>query len=89
MIKKLLSLLKKQPPPKERHMQLFSREYLDALIAEHRLVSASIAHIQAPANYNRFVRTNSYDSVALAISTLTAKRVELEAKIDVLNDYLD
>ena len=87
MIKRLLELFRK--PRKESHMQVFTKEYLDQLIAEHKLVSASIAHIQTGGNYARFVRNHSQDAVAAGLGALMAKRVELEAKIDVLQDYLD
>jgi len=69
-------------------MQKFSKEYLDDLIAEHRLVSASINHIThvQPA---RFFKTHGSDAIALALQNLHAKKVQLEAMIDVLTEYIN
>jgi hypothetical protein len=72
---------------KSKDMQKFSKEYLDDLIAEHRLVSASITHITQvqPA---KFYKTHGSDAVSLALQNLYAKKVQLEAMIDVLSEYI-
>ena len=69
-------------------MQHFSKEYLDRLIAEHKLVSATIAHLKGPA-LNRMVASHGNDAVAGAVNNLRAKKVELEGQIDVLAEYLN
>ena len=67
-------------------MQHYSEEYLDKLVAEHRLVSATIVHIQA--DWNRIARNHTGTAASSAVSNLLAKKVELEGMIDVLREYL-
>ena len=65
----------------------FSKEYLENLQNEHKLVSAAISQITTHA-YVRFARTHGADPVAAAASNLKARKVELEAQIDVLTEFL-
>jgi hypothetical protein len=66
-------------------MQHFSHEYLEKLIAEHRLVSATAYQLSSSPMYAR----NHGAAVAGAIDNLKLKRIELEGMIDVLQDYLN
>lgn len=75
-------------PKKEKHMDHFSQENLEKLVAEHRLVAASIAHMEKT-EYPRFARTHGHDTVNGAISQLRIKKVQLEGMIDVLTAYLN
>lgn len=68
-------------------MNHFSQEFLDRLIAEHKLVSSALTHIMHN-KYPLFVRQHTVDVVAGAVSNLRTKKVELEAMIDVLTEYL-
>lgn len=91
-MRKLLQWWLCKPPVKENHMNHFSQEFLDKLIAEHRLVSASILHLTGGtpnSAYTRFARAHGPDAVDQARKNLYAKKVELEAQIDVLKDYLN
>ena len=68
-------------------MEYFSAEYLDRLRDEHKLVSATIAHIKE--EVNAVVRRgHSGEAVNAALFNLSAKKIELEGKIDVLNEFL-
>jgi len=67
-------------------MQHFSHEYLDKLIAEHRLVSATIGKLSSNTVY---ARNHGAAVVSLAMDDLRKKKVELEATIDVLSEYLN
>lgn len=68
-------------------MQHFSDEYLQSLINEHKLVSASIKQL-IENRYQLYARTHGADTVSAAASNLRTRKVELEAQIDVLNDFL-
>lgn len=74
-------------PILEKHMQHFSEEYLNKLVAEHKMVSASLARLKGP-EFNAYARSHTADQVNSAIYNFSVQRVELEAKIDVLRDYL-
>jgi hypothetical protein len=78
----------RKPKPKEKHMNHFSQEYLEKLIAEHKLVSASIARLRGE-DFNRHSRNHGAAAVSMALSTMTSRKVELEAYIDTLADYLN
>ena len=75
-------------PLKDKHMDHFSLEYKDKLVAEHRLISATIAHIGG-SQYPRMCQTHSQSTVLGALSNLKSRRVELEGMIDVLNEHLN
>lgn len=77
----------KRTPKKETHMKHFSPEYRDSLIAEHKLVSASIAHITD--NHGKIIRNHSAAAVGGAVNNLLSRKIELEVMIDVLTDYLN
>ena len=73
-------------------MNHFSQEFLDKLIAEHRLISAAILQLtsnHADNGYARYARTHGIDAVDQARKNLYTKKVELEAQIDVLREYLN
>lgn len=73
-------------------MNHFSQEFLDKLIAEHRLVSAAILQLSsnhANSGYTQYARSHGPDAVDQARKNLYTKKVELEAQIDVLRDYLN
>jgi hypothetical protein len=81
-----------KPLPKEKHMNHFSQEFLDKLIAEHRLISAAILQLSSKhsdSGYARYVRSHGVDAVDQARKNLYVRKVELEAQIDVLRDYLN
>jgi hypothetical protein len=78
----------RKPKPKEKHMQHFSHEYLEKLVAEHKLVSASIARLKGT-DYSRQQRIHGGVAVDSALATMFSKRVELEAYIDTLTEYLN
>lgn len=91
-MRKLLQWWLRKPLPKEKHMNHFSQEFLDKLIAEHRLVSASILQLtsnHADGGYARYARAHGPDAVDQAKKNLYVRKVELEAQIDVLRDYLN
>lgn len=67
-------------------MQHFSHEYLEKLIAEHRLVSATMNKLSSSPVY---VRNHGAQGVSIAVDNLKIKRIELEAMIDVLQEYLN
>lgn len=70
-------------------MKQFSEEYLESLINEHKLVAASIIRLSDPASGAAvYARNHNHDTIVLAITQLRAKKVELEAKIDVLREFL-
>jgi hypothetical protein len=66
-------------------MQHFSHEYLDKLIAEHRLVSATILKLTNTPMYAR----NHGSIVGEAVADLRVKKIQLEGMIDVLQEYLN
>lgn len=68
-------------------MKQFSEEYRDKLINEHKLVSASITQITTH-EWNRYARAHGAEVASAAVSNLKARKVELEAQIDVINEYL-
>ena len=69
-------------------MNLFSKEYLDQLIAEHKLVSVSIGRI-TERDYPRFAKSHGVAAVDTAVLQLKSKKVQLEAMIDSLSDYIN
>ena len=74
---------------KEKDMQHYSQENMDKLIAEHRLVAASIAHLRNSGQYAKQQRNHGGQSVDAAIASMSARKVELEAYIDVLHEFLN
>ena len=74
-------------PLQEKHMKHFSVEYRDKLVAEHRLISATLLRI-AGSDHARMCQQHSQSSVLGAISNLKSRRVELVGLIDVMNEYL-
>ena len=70
-------------------MQHFSQEFLEKLVNEHKLVSTSLTHLQGQGSYNQKARQHGIDAVVLAVTNLKARKVELEAMIDVLTEFLE
>lgn len=87
-MKLLFQRLFKSNKKKEQHMNIFTREYCDTLIAEHKLVSATITHIQI-VDFKKYASAHSADKVQAAVATLSVRKIELEGMIDVLNEYLN
>lgn len=69
-------------------MKHFSQEYLESLVAEHKLVSATITHMTTQ-KYARFVQSHGVDTVSAAVAKLKTRKAELEGMMDVLSDYLN
>lgn len=69
-------------------MEYLSREFLNQLVAEHKLVSAAIGQILHQ-QYNTFSRNHGIPVVDAAVMNLKVKKLELEAKIDALSEYLN
>ena len=67
-------------------MEHFSQEFLDKLINEHKLVNASIH--QLTDRYKQYLQAHSSDALTAALTTLRGEKVVLEAKIDVLGEFL-
>ena len=68
-------------------MEHFSNEYRDKLVAEHKLVSAAIAHMKA--ELPAYSRRHEGAAINAALFNLNARKAELEAYIDVLTAYLN
>jgi len=68
-------------------MQHFSQEYLEKLVAEHKLVSASIAHITS--SIARYSQRHEGGSISQGVQNLKARKVELEGMMDVLGEFLN
>lgn len=68
-------------------MNHYSQEYLDKLIAEHKLISTAYANLHSSAQ--RFASQHGHDAVSSALSSMRVKRIELESQIEVLSDYLN
>jgi len=67
-------------------MEYFSQEFLDQLINEHKLVNSSIH--QLIDRYKQYLPAHGADAMQAALTSLRGKKVELEAKIDVLGEFL-
>jgi hypothetical protein len=72
---------------KEKLMQHFSEEYRQSLINEHKLISVAIAQL-VDTGYGKYARTHGVDAVQGAASKMRIRKVELEAMIDVLTDFI-
>lgn len=90
MLKTFNRFLKKQKLIEiPKHMEIFSHDYKDKLIAEHKLVSASIAHMSSPYVFANFARVHGNDVCVESLTNLRVQKVQLEAKIDVLSEFLN
>ena len=87
MLENFLRHFRKRNRNKEKLMKHFSEEYLTQLINEHKLVSASITALTVT-DFRKYVMNHNVDIVTAASSNLKARKVELEAMIDVLTDFL-
>lgn len=76
-----------KPPQISVAHTTLSRSRLDELITEHKFTSACIAHLSS--QFPVYARQHGNDATACAISTLKAKKVELEAAIEVLQNFLN
>lgn len=68
-------------------MEHFSHEYVEKLIAEHRMICATIALVKN--EYAKRCREHNVASVDTALANMSARKVELEGYIDVLQEYLN
>lgn len=84
----LRRLLARKITIKDNYMQHFSQEYLDKLIAEHKLVSASIGRLQG-VDYSRQTRSHGVMRVDNTLAAMATRKIELEAYIDTLNEHLN
>lgn len=84
----MIKLFRRFKVKKETHMNLFSPEYMDQLVAEHKLVSVSIARL-VDTDYARFAKTHGVMPVDNAVLELKSRKIQLEAMIDSLRDYLN
>lgn len=64
-----------------------SHARLQELVTEHKFTSACIAHLSS--QFPSYARQHGNDTTACAISTLKSKKVELEAAIEVLQNFLN
>lgn len=87
MLNKLKAFLSRTPV-KEKHMEKFSKEYYDELLAEYKMVSATITHI-GQTDAARFARSHGPDVVTAAVTNLKVRKCELEGMLEVLQNYLD
>jgi len=83
----MIKLFRRFKMKKEKHMNLFSQDYLDQLIAEHKLVSVAIGRI-TERDYPRFAKSHGVAAVDTAVLQLKSKKVQLEAMIDSLLEYI-
>ena len=67
-------------------MEHFSQEFLNKLVNEHKLVNASIH--QLTDRYKQYLQAHSPDALTAALTSLRGEKVVLEAKIDVLGEFL-
>lgn len=71
-------------------MKHFSHEYREHLINEHKMISASIVRLTDPQHgAMQYARAHGHDAVAAAASNLKTRKVELEAQIDLLTEFLN
>jgi hypothetical protein len=80
--------IKKKPNPiKERTMSYFSEEYRNKLIQEHKLVVTTINRLTE--RYKQYAVNNTGDAISVALTKLRGEKAEIEAKIDVLDEFLN
>lgn len=70
-------------------METFSPEYLKNLQDEHKFTRATITELSSGKHIRMYVNDNGVGAVDSALAILQAKKVELEAKINVLNEFLN
>lgn len=72
-------------------MQIFSQEYLDQLVAEHKFVTAAIRNMkrQGWGQAGDSPDQNRFPYLGPAMNELNVQRLILESKIEVLQDYLN
>ena len=77
-------------PKKVSHMKIFTQEYLDSLVAEHKLITAALNRMtQNAANASLYASRYGAQAFDTVRTNLVSKKLELEVKIDELMDYLD
>jgi hypothetical protein len=69
-------------------MEKFSQDYYNELLAEYKMVSATIIHI-GQTDAARFARTHGADVVTASVTNLKVRKCELEGMLEVLQAYLD
>ena len=71
-------------------MKIFTQEYLDSLVAEHKLITATLNRMtQNAANAAMYAARYGGSAFDTTRTNLIAKKLELEVKIDELMDYLN
>jgi hypothetical protein len=68
-------------------MDMFSVEYKQKLVNEHKLVVASINQLNE--RRHMYVQNHTIGFYDAAVAELKKDKIILEAKIDVLSDFLD
>lgn len=76
-----------KPKKKDIHMDHFSVEYRDKLVAEHRLVVAMLD--RASEKYLYYRQRTSIPVIEAVMLDLKTKKFELELRIDVLTEFLE
>lgn len=77
-------------PKKVSHMNIFTQEYLDSLVAEHKLLTASLNRMtQNAANTSMYAGRYGATTFDAARTSMIARKLELEVKIDELMDFLN
>ena len=71
---------------KDTLVEHFSEDYLTRLNNEHKLITATVNRLLTARN--AYISGNSPEMVDLATRNLLSRKVELEAQIDVLIDFL-
>lgn len=71
-------------------MQIFTQEYKEALIAEHKLINASLLRMTSTAAISgMYANRQGLEIFNMTKNNLLSKKLELEIKIDELIDFLD
>ena len=85
MLSKLLARLKKSPP-KETRMQTLSKENLDSMWEEVKLINLAIKHIEQ--NKNALIMEYGMQPMQSVVNDLRAEKLKLIMKADALHAYL-
>ena len=67
---------------------LFTAEHREKLQAEHKFVSATITRLTVT-NFKQYAQQHGPDIITAAASNLKARKVELEAQIDLIAEFLE
>lgn len=71
-------------------MKFFTQEYLDSLVAEHKLITATLNRMtQNSANAAMYASRYGASAFDTTRTNMISKKLELEVKIDELMDYFN